>query len=183
MVLVSASSLLLEVGCLEDLRLLEDLGLDGVGIELNVEAPLLDFLALSNHLIQLLNRVNPVVRLLEETLSHLGHSLFIFPDILGNTDKHGEFGRQINVLAFLLNLEEGLLHLQDLLIILLFEVGGHGNRRAGLALLEVTGLGAHIETHIADLVGLMVAVARHNNSALELINDSLLNLLAARGLI
>ena len=182
-VLVSASSLLLEVGRLEDLRLLKDLGLDGIGVELNIEAPLLDFLALSNHFVQLLNGVNSVMWLLEETLSHLGHGLFIFTDILRNTDKHGEFWRQINVLALLLDLKEGLLHFQDLLIILLFEVGSHGNGRAGLALLEVTGLRAHIETHIADLVRLVVAIARHDDSALELINDSLLDLLAARRLI
>ena len=183
MVLVSASSLLLEVGRLEDLRLLEDLGLDSVGIELNIEAPLLDFLALSNHFVQLLNRVNSVMRLLEETLSHLGHGLFIFSDTLRNTDKHGEFWRQINVLALLLDLKEGLLHFQDLLIILLFEVSSHGNSRASLALLEVTGLRAHIETHIADLVRLMMAVARHDDSALELIDDSLLNLLASWRLV
>jgi hypothetical protein len=121
--------------------------------------------------------------LLEETLSHLGHGLFIFTDILRNTDKHGEFWRQINVLALLLDLKEGLLHFQDLLIILLFEVGSHGNGRAGLALLEVTGLRAHIETHIADLVRLVVAIARHDDSTLKLINDSLLDLLAARRLI
>ena len=182
-VLVSASSLLLEVWRLKDLRLLQDLGLDGIGVELNIEAPLLDFLALSNHFVQLLNRVNSVMRLLEETLSHLGHGLFIFTDTLRNTDKHGEFWRQINVLALLLDLKEGLLHFQDLLIILLFEVSSHGNSRASLALLEVTGLRAHIETHIADLVRLMMAVARHDDSALELIDDSLLDLLASWRLV
>ena len=182
-VLVSASSLLLEVGRLEDLRLFEDFGLDGIGIELNIEAPLLDLLALSNHFVQLLNGVNSVMWLLEETLSHLSHSLFIFPDTLGNTDKHSEFWRQINILALLLNLKEGLLHLLDLLIILLFEVGCHRNSSASFALFEVTGLGAHVETHITDFISLMVAIARHDDSALKLINDSLLDLLATWWLI
>ena len=182
-ILVSTSGLLLEVRRLEDLRLLEDFGLDGIGVELNIKAPLLDLFTLSDHFVQLLNGVNSVVWLLEEALSHLGHGLFIFTDILRDTDKHGEFWRQINVLALLLYLKQRLLHFQDLLVILLSEVGSHGNSRASFALFEVTGLGAHIETHIADLVRLMVAVARHYNGALELINDSLLDLLAARWLL
>ena len=55
MILIAAGCLLLEVRCLENLRLLEHLGLDGVRVQLNVQAPLLDLFALCDHLVQLLN--------------------------------------------------------------------------------------------------------------------------------
>ena len=42
---------------------------------------------------------------------------------------------------------------------------------------EVTGLGAHVEAHVADLVGLMVSVHGHDDGALEFVKDSLLVLL------
>lgn len=65
MVLISTSSLLSEVGCLEDLRLLEDLCFNSVWVQLYVQAPLFDLLALGNHLVKLLNGVDSIVRLLE----------------------------------------------------------------------------------------------------------------------
>ena len=91
--LIASSSLLLEVGCLENLRLFEHLGLNRVRIQLNVQAPLLDLLALCDHLIQLLDRVNPVVRLLEEALAHLRNGLFVFPHLLRNSNEHSKFWR------------------------------------------------------------------------------------------
>lgn len=177
LVLIATGGLLREVGCLEDLRLLEYLGFDSVRVQLDVQSPLLDLLALGNHLVQLLDRVNSVVRLLEETLAHLSNSFLILPHLLGDSNQHGEFGRQVNVLALLLDFKEWLVHLQDLLIVLLFEVGGHRDGGASLSLLEIARLRAHIEAHVADLVGLVVAVHGHDDGALELIKHSLLVLL------
>ena len=93
MILVATGCLLLEVGRLENLRLLEHLGLNRVRIQLNVQAPLLALLTLCDHLVQLLDRVNPIVRLLEEALSHLSDSLFIFPHLLRDSNEHRKFGR------------------------------------------------------------------------------------------
>ena len=114
-----------EVGCLEDLRLLEDLGFNGVWVQLDVQAPLFDLLALGNHLVELLNGVDSVMRLLEETLAHLSDGLLVLAHLLRDTDKHSELWRQVDVLSLLLDLEKRLVHFQDLLIILLLEVGGH----------------------------------------------------------
>lgn len=176
-VVVAAGSLLLEVGRLVDLRLIEDLGFDRVGVQLDVETPLLDLLAAGDHFIQLLNGVDTVVRLLEQTLAHLGHGLFILTHLLGNSDKHGEFRRQIDVLALLFDLEEGLAHLLDLLVVLLLEVDRHGDGLAGLALLEVARLWAHVEPHIAHFVSLVVSVAGHHDGALEFVDHRFLVLL------
>jgi len=178
-VLIATRSLLLEVGGLEDLRLFENLGFNSVRVELDVQSPLLDLLTFSNHLVELLDRVDTIVRLLEKTLAHLCDGLFVFADLLRDTDEHGEFGRQVDVLALLLDFKQGLVHLEDLLIILLLEVGGHGDGGTGLSLLKVTRFRAHVEAHIADLISLVVSVAGHDDGALELVNDSFLELLWA----
>ena len=120
---------------------------------------------------------------LEETLTHLSHSLLVFADLLWDTDKHGELRGQVDVLALLLDFKQGLLHLADDLVVLLLEVGSHGDGRSNLTLLEVASLWAHIKAHIADLVSFVVAVTRHNYGTLELILDGLLDFLEARRLI
>ena len=182
-VLIAASCLLSEVWRFENLWLLKDLGLDGVWVELDVEAPLLDLFTLCNHLVQLLDGVDSIVGLLEETLAHLSHSLLVFTDLLRNADEHGELRRQVDVLALLLNFKQRLLHLTDDLIVLLLEVGSHGDGGADLTLLEIASLWAHIEAHIADLVGLVVAVTRHNDGTLKFVLNGLLDLSEARWLI
>lgn len=48
-----SGGLLSEVGGFEDFGLLEDFGLDGVRCQLDVEAPLLNLLALGNHGVKL----------------------------------------------------------------------------------------------------------------------------------
>ena len=179
-VLVSTSGLLSEVGCLKDLRLLKHLGFDSVWIEGNIQAPLLDLLTLGDHLIKLLDGVDPIMGLLEKTLAHLGHGLLVLPHLLWDSDEHGELGRQVDVLSLLLDFEERLVHLQDLLIVLLLEVCCHRNGGTGFTLFEIARLWAHVETHIADLVGLVVTVARHDDSTFEFIEHGLLELLRLR---
>lgn len=125
LILVAARGLLLEVGRLKDLGLLEDLGLDRIWSELNVQAPTLNIWALGNHLVQGLDRFDPIVRLLEETLAHLRDCFLVFPHLLWDANKHCEFGRQVDVLALLLDLEQRLVHFGDLFIVLLLEIGHH----------------------------------------------------------
>ncbi len=176
-VLVAARGLLHKVRCLENLRLLKYLGFDGVWVKLDVETPLLDLFTRSDHLVQLLDGVDPIMGLLEETLAHLSHCLLIFTDLLRDADKHGEFRGQVDVLALLLDLEERLLHLTDDLVVLLLEVGSHGDGCADLTLFKVASLRAHIKAHIAHLVGLVVSVTRHNDGTFKLVLDSLLDFL------
>jgi len=182
-VLISARSLLLKVWSLVDLRLLEDLGFNGVWVQRNFQTPLLDLFRLSNHLVQLLDRVDTIVRLLEKTLSHLGYSFFILPHLLGDANQHGELRWEVDVLALLLDFKEGLVHLHDLHVVLLLEVGSHGNGGASLTLLEVAGLRAHVKTHVGYLVSLVVTVHGHNDGALEFVDHRLLELLHLRRVV
>ena len=175
-ILVATGGLLLEIRRFKNLWFFEHLGLDCIGIQLDVQAPLLDLFGLGYHLVELLDGVDSVLRLLEQALAHLGHGLLVFANFLGDADEHGELGRQVDVLALLLDFEQRLIHLPNLHVVLLFEVAGHGDGGSSLALLEVAGLGAHVEAHIADLVGLVVAIHSHDDGAFELVNDRLLEL-------
>lgn len=118
------------------------------------------------------------MRLLEETLTHLSHGFLVFPHLLGDTHQHSELWREIDILALLLDFKQRLAHLHNLHVVLLFEVGRHGDCGSGFTLLEVAGLGAHVEAHIGYLVSLVVTVHGHHNRALELVNDSFVVLLS-----
>ena len=124
-VLISTRRLLLEVWCFKNLRLVQDFGLNGVRIELDVETPLLDLFTRGNHFIQLLDRMDAVLGLLEQALAHLCDSLLVFANFLRDANQHSEFRRQVDVLPLLLNFKQGLLHLLNLHIVLLPEVGCH----------------------------------------------------------
>jgi len=69
-----------------------------------------------------------------------------------------------------------------LLVVLLAEVVYHGNCGASFSLLEAAGFRAHVPAHCADFVGLVVAVASHNDCVLEFIVDSLLDFVLLRWL-
>lgn len=116
------------------------------------------------------------MRLLEKRLAHSSHRFLILSHLLRDAHQHAQLGRQIDILALLLNLEQWLVERHDLLVVLLAEVLDHGDGLTSLALLETGRFRAHVPTNAADLVSLVVAVTRHNYGVFELIVDSLLSL-------
>ena len=91
--LLVTARLLHEVGGFINLGTLQDLGFDGIGGQLDVEAPLFDLFRLGNHLVELANAVDTVIWLLEQTLAHLGHSFLVLSDLLRDADEHAQFWR------------------------------------------------------------------------------------------
>jgi len=71
----------------------------------------------------------------------------------------------------------------NLLVVLLSEVLDHRDCGAGFSLLELAGGGTHVEADAANLVGLVMAVAGHDDGSLEFIIDGLLYFLGRRGLV
>jgi hypothetical protein len=63
-----------------------------------------------------------------------------------------------------------------LLVVLLFEVVSHGDGGSGVSLLELAGLGAHVETYVGHLVSFVVSIASHHNCALKLIDNGFMEL-------
>lgn len=66
LLLAGIGGLRLEVGRLKDLGSFEHTGLDCVGGQLDLETPLLDFLALGNHGVEVADTLDAVVGLLEQ---------------------------------------------------------------------------------------------------------------------
>lgn len=177
-----SGGLSLEVGRLKNFGALQHLGLNGVGLKADLETPLLDFLAVCDHVVELANRADTVVRLLEEGLAHGSHGLLVLTHLLGDTDKHAQLGRQVDVLSLLLDLKERLVERHNLLVVLLTEVLHHRNSLALFALLEAARLRAHIPAHGGYLVGLVMTVASHDDGMLELVIDCLVDLVLLGGL-
>lgn len=70
-----------------------------------------------------------------------------------------------------------------LLIVLLSEVLDHRDCSADFSLLKLAGRGTHVKADAANLVGLVMAVAGHDDCSLKFIVDGLLNFLDGRGLV
>lgn len=115
------------------------------------------------------------MRFLEETLTHCRHGFLVFADLLWYSNKHTQFWRQVDVLAFLFYFKERLVETHNLLVVLLTEVLNHGYCLASFTLLKAGCLWAHVPSNAADLVSFVMAVAGHNDGVFKLIIDSLLD--------
>lgn len=112
--------------------------------------------------------------LLEKTLSHSGHCLFVFSNFLRNSNKHAKFWRQINVLSLLFDFKQRLVKTHNLLVILRAEILNHRDGLASLTLLEATGLWTHIPTNGTDFVGFVMTIAGHDNCMFEFVVNGFL---------
>jgi len=163
--------LLHEIGRFEDFGAFKHAGLDGVGGQLDLETPLFDLLRLGDHLIQVADRLDTVVRLLEQALAHGGHDALVLPYALRDAHKGAELRRQVDILALLFDFKQGLIEVHNLNVVLLLEVEDHGNGLTDLALLELASLWRHVPLDRAYIVGFVLAVARHDDGTLELFID------------
>lgn len=146
---------------------LQDLGFYLIRLELNVEVPLLDLLRLSNHLVDLLNALDTVKWLLEETLPDLGHDALVFSNFGWNADQDAKFRRQVNVLTLLFDFEKWLLYLGDFTLVCLQEVRQHGDLFVIVSLIKKVAFWRHVPLDGVDFVSSLLAVVGHDYSAFE----------------
>ena len=119
--------------------------------------------------------MDTVIWLLEQTLAHLCHSLLVLTNLLRDSNEHAQFWRQVNILALLLYFKQRLIKLFYFFVVLLFEVCDHGDCSAGVSLLKLASVWVHVESYIADFVGLVVSIASHHNGSFEFVNDCFLD--------
>jgi len=105
LLLSGVGCLLLEIRRFEDHRSLENRRLDGIGGQIYLKTPLLDLLGVGNHGVEVADGLDAVVGLLEKTLAHGGHDLFVLSHALGDAHEGAKFWRQVDVLALLFNFE------------------------------------------------------------------------------
>jgi len=182
LLLSGIGSLLLEIRRFEDLWSFENRSFDGVGSEIDFKAPLLDFLGVGDHGIEVADGLDAVMGLLEETLAHGGHDLLVFSDTLGDTDEGTEFWGQIDVLALLFNFKKRLCEIYDLNVVLLLEIQNHGNGLADFSLFKFTSLRSHIPLDGGYFVRLVLSIPGHHDGTLELFINGLADLLLVWGL-
>ena len=108
LVLIASWSLGGKVWRFKNFRTFEDFGFNSIGLESDIETPLLNFFAFWDHLIKLADRSDTIMGLLEQTLSHSSHSLLVLTNFLRNANEHTKFWWQVNVLSLLLFFKEGL---------------------------------------------------------------------------
>jgi len=114
------------------------------------------------------------VGLLEETLSDVGHDLLVLSNLGGDSDQGAELGRQVDVLSFLTDFEERLVHAVDFDVVGRVEVVDHVGSGLLVAVVEDVVLRVHAPLDGVDLVCSVRPVLGHNDSALEFSVDEAL---------
>lgn len=151
-----------------DLGSLQNFGLNFIWLKVNVEFPLLNLFGGRDDPIELLNASDPLMRLLEETLSDVGHDTLALSDLCWYTDQCAEFRWQVNILAFLTDLEQWLINGMYLYLVSFSEVVNH--ICSGLlitTLVEDVVLRVHIPLDLMDFVTTVRTIFGHYNSTLE----------------
>jgi hypothetical protein len=152
---------------LVNLGSLEHFGFDGVWLEVDVQVPLLDFFGVRNHFVQLLDALNSLGRLLEETLSNVSHHSLVLPNLRRNPNQRAQLRREVDVAALLSNLKQRLVSFVNFNIVGGFEVVDHIGARFVVALVEDVVLGVHVPLDLVHLVRAVRPVLGHDDCSLE----------------
>jgi hypothetical protein len=91
-------------------RSLQNSCLDGVRFKVDVKVPLLHFLRISYHSIQLFDTSDSLWWLLKQALSDVSHDTLIFSNFGWDTDEGTQLWWQIDVLPFLTNFKQRLIN-------------------------------------------------------------------------
>lgn len=150
-----------------DSRSFQNLGLNCVWVNLDVEVPLLDLLGLSDHLVELLDGSNSFWRLLEETLSNIGHDSLVLSNLGWDTNKGAEFWRKIDVLPLLTDFKQRLGQSLNLDTVSGLEIVDHVGSGFLISVIEDVILRVHSPLDLMDLVGSVRAVFGHDDGTFE----------------
>jgi len=127
----------------------------------------LGFFRFSDHLVQLLDSSDTLGRLLEETLSNVGHDSLVLSDLRRDANERAELRRQVNILTLLTDFEQGLVDLENLLVISRLEVVNHIGSRLLVSMVKDIVLGVHVPLDGMHLVGSVGAVVGHHDCSFE----------------
>lgn len=100
----------------------EDLSLKLIRLKVDLKIPLLDFLGAGDHVVEVGDTLDPVIRTLEKALADISHDLLVLSDLGGDAYENAELRWQIDVLLLLLDLKEGLSGVSDLGFVDLLEI-------------------------------------------------------------
>ena len=158
----------------ENAGLLQNLSLNLIRLEIDSELPLLDFLGVSDHLVNLGDALDAIIWSLEKTLADVGHDLLVLADLGRNTNEDTKLGWEIDALLLLLDLKERLVGDSDFLVVVLEEVVKHlhlGLRATLFALLEEVGGRSKIPSDPVNFVSSLQPVVCHDDRTVEVAID------------
>ena len=153
---------------LVDLRSLEDSGLDGVWLKVDVEVPFFDLFGVGYDSVELLDAPDPLVWLLEQALPDVGHDSLVLSDLCWEADEGAELGWKVDVLSLLADLEQWLVDGVDLDAVGRQEVVDHVGPGLLVSVIEDIVLGVHAPLDLVDLVCTMRSVLGHDDCSFEL---------------
>lgn len=159
---------------LVDLWSFEDSSFDSVWLEVDIEVPLLDFLGVRYHLVQLLDASDSLVRLLEQALPDVSHDTLVLSDLGWNTHKGTELRWQVNVLSLLSNLKQRLTNRVYFDTVSSQEVVDHVGPGFLIAVIKDVVSWVHVPLDLVDLVGSVRSVLGHHNGSFEFSIDEIL---------
>lgn len=167
--------LVVEVGVgLENFGSLEDFGLNLIRLQADVQVPLLDLFGVRDHLVELLDAGNSLVGLLEEALPDFSHDFLVLPDLVRDAHQGAQFWWQVDVLSFLPNFEQRLIHRVYFDPVGRQEVVDHVGSGLLVAVVEDILLRVHVPLYLVHFVSPVWAVLGHYDGALELPVDEVL---------
>lgn len=132
-----------------------------------MEVPFLHFSRIHDCFVKGFYASDPLFRLLKQTVSDISHNFRVLSDFGGNAHQDALLWREVNVLALLLYLEEGLLQVHDFNIVGSQKVIFHGGSLLGISLVKIVRLRAHIPSDGVYLVGSIGTVLSHDDCTLE----------------
>lgn len=156
---------------LVNLRSLKDASLDGVGLEVDVQVPVLHFLRVSDELVEVLDATDAFWRLLEKTLTDVSHDALVLANLGRDTDQCAQLGWQINVLPLLTDFEQRLVHRTDADVVSRAEVINHIGASALITMIKDVVLRVHVPLNLMHLVRAVRSIVRHDNGTFELAID------------
>ena len=154
-----------------NLRSLEDASFNSVGLKVDVQVPVLHLLRVCDELVEVLDAVNAFWRLLEETLTDVSHDALTLANLGRDTDQSAQLGRKINVLAFLTDFEQRLMHCTNADVVSRAEIIDHVGASALITMIKDVVLRVHVPLDLMYLVCAVRSIVRHDNGTFELAID------------
>jgi hypothetical protein len=149
-------------------RTLKNTSFNSIRLEVDVQVPVLHLLRVSNQPVEVLDTGDTFWWLLEQTLTDVSHDTLALSNLGWNANKGAELWWEIDVLTFLTNFEQRLMHGSDSHIVSSAEVVNHVGASSFVAVVEDVVLWVHIPLDLMNFVSTMWAVISHNDRTFKL---------------
>jgi hypothetical protein len=151
----------------------QDFGFDGIWLKVDVKIPFLNLFRISDHAIKLFDTSDPLWRLLEQALSDVCHHPLILSDLGWDSDKGAELWWKIDILPFLTDFKQRLVHRMNFNTVSSFKVVYHVGSGLLVSMVKDVIFWVHSPLDLMNLVGSMRAILGHDDGTFEFSVDEI----------